>query len=110
MVIYADKRALTHHMPMIVGPTPDFGVEFMDQIGGRDAQRSFDSLPDAAQEGFNVLLGRLDEQLPVRVAAHVLSEEIKAVLHVRNDCFRRREFKTSFLQELLDQGLDFSFQ
>src|ERR1035438_8557824 len=52
-------------MPMIVGPTPDFGVEFMDQIGGRDAQRSFDSLPDAAQEGFNVLLGRLDHQFPV---------------------------------------------
>jgi putative transcriptional regulator len=33
-----------------------------------------------------------------------------AMLHVRNDCLRRREFKTSFLQELLDQGLDFSFQ
>jgi hypothetical protein len=29
---------------------------------------------------------------------------------VRNDCLRGREFKTSFLQELLDQGLDFSFQ
>jgi hypothetical protein len=29
-----------------------------------------------------------------------LSEEIKALLHVRNDGLRRRKFKTSFLQEL----------
>ena len=46
----------------------------------------------------------------VRISAHVLSEEIKALLHVRNDGLRRREFKTSFLQEMLDQGLDFSCQ
>jgi hypothetical protein len=34
-VINAAKRVLTHYVPMIVGPAPDFGVEFMDQIGGR---------------------------------------------------------------------------
>jgi hypothetical protein len=34
VVIHAGKRACTHHVPMIVGPTPDFGVELMDQIGG----------------------------------------------------------------------------
>ncbi len=77
MVINADERALTHHVPMIVGPAPDFGVELMDQIGGRHAQRGFDCLPDAAQEGFNILLGRFDEQFPVGILAHVLSEEIK---------------------------------
>ena len=38
-MINAAKRVLTHHVPMIVGPTPDFGVEFMDQIGGRHAQQ-----------------------------------------------------------------------
>jgi len=108
-VINAAKRVLTHYVPMIVGPAPDFGVEFMDQIGGRHAPRGFDCLPDAAQEGLNVLLGRLDEQFPVRLSAHVLSEEIKAVLHVRNDGLLRREFKTTFLQKLLDEGLDFSF-
>jgi len=70
----------------------------------------FDDLSDAIQEGSNVLPGRLDEQFPVRISAHVLSEEIKAVLHVRDDRLRRREFKTSFLQELLDEGFDFSFQ
>ena len=71
---------------------------------------SFDGSSDAFQEGFNILLGRLDEQFPVRISAHVLSEEIKAVLHVRNDGLRRREFQTSFVQKLLDEGLDLSFQ
>src|ERR1700732_3836515 len=101
---------LTHHVPMIVGPTPNLWVEFTDQIGGRPANRGFDYSSDAIQEGFNILLGRLDEQFPVRISAHVLSEEIKAALHIRNDGLLRREFKTSFLQELLDQGLDLSFQ
>ena len=71
---------------------------------------SFDGSSDAIQEGFNILLGRLDEQFPIRISAHVLSEEIKDVLHVRNDGLLRREFKTSLLQKLLDEGLDFSFQ
>ena len=95
---------------MIVGPTTYLWVELIDQVGGRHAMCSFDGSSDAIQEGFDILLGRLDEQFPVRISAHVLSEEIKAVLHVRNDGLLRREFKTTFLQKLLDQGLDFSFQ
>src|SRR6202795_3575646 len=87
-VIDASERAFAHHVPMIIRPTANLRVESIDQIGGRYAMRS------------------LDEQLPVRISAHVLSEEIKAVLHVRYDCLGWREFKTSFLQELLDQGLD----
>ena len=57
-----------------------------------------------------LLLGRLDEQFPVRVSAHILSEEIKAAVHVRNAGLGRRKFKASFLQKLLDEGLDLSFQ
>ena len=110
MVIYAGKRACTHHMPMIVSPAPDGGVEFADQIGGRYAPRSSDDPPDAAQEGVDVLLGRLDEQFSVGILAHVLSEEIKTLLHVGDDRLRGRKFQTSFLQKLLDEGFDFSFQ
>ncbi len=110
VVIHAGKRACTHHVPMIVGPTPNFGVEFTNQIGGRHAQRSSDYLPDAAQEGFNVLLGRFDEQFSVGIFAHVLSEEIKTFLHVGDDRLRGRKFQPSFLQKLLDEGSDFSFQ
>ena len=110
VVIHACKRACTHYVPIIVSPTPDFGVEFMDQIGGRHAQRGFDGLPDAVQESLDVLLGRLDEQFPIGILAHVLSEEIKTFLHSGDDRLRGRKFQTSCLQKLLDEGLDFSFQ
>src|ERR1700681_1422749 len=83
---------------MIVGPTANLGGELIDQIGGRHSMCSFDGSSDTFQEGFNILLGGLDEQFPVRISAHVLSEEIKAALHVRNDGLLRREFKTPFLQ------------
>src|SRR6267142_4376373 len=102
-VIDASEDAFTHRVPMIVRPTANLWVELIDQIGGRHAMGIFDGPSDAIQEGSNILLGRFDEQFPVRISAHVLSEEIKAVLHVRNDGLRRREFKTSFLQELFDQ-------
>ena len=97
-------------VPMIISPTSYLGVEFFDQIGGRETQRGLDCSSGAIQEGFNILPGRLDEQFSIRIPAHVLSEKIKAFLHVRNDCLCRRKFKPSFLQELLDEGLDLTFQ
>jgi len=105
-MIDACERAFTHHVPVIVGPTADHRVERIDQIGGRHPKRSFDNLSDAIQKDFDILAGRLDEQLPIGISAHVLSEKIKAVLHVRNDRLRGREFKPSFLQELLYEGFD----
>jgi hypothetical protein len=51
-------------MPMIIGPTSYFGVEPMDQIGGRHAQRSFDVSSDAIQKDFAILFGRFNEQFP----------------------------------------------
>jgi len=89
------------HVPMVVGPTPNFWVELIDQIGSRQAKSGFNHSSDAIQEGFDILLGRLDAQFPVRVAAHVLSEEIKAFFHVRSDRLRGRKFKPSLLKELL---------
>ena len=109
-VINASECAFAHHVPMIVRPTANLGVEVINQIGGRHAMCVFDDSSDALQEGSSILLGRLDEQFSVRISAHVVSEEIKAFLHVRNDCLRRREFKASFLQELPDEGFDLSFQ
>lgn len=95
---------------MIVGPTSYFGVEPMDQVGGGHAQRGFDVFANAIQKSLNVLSGRLDEQFPIGILAHRLSEKIKAFLHMRDDCLRRRELQPSFVQKLLDEGLDFSFQ
>jgi len=109
-VVNALENALTHHVPMIIGPTPYFGVQPVNQLSSRQAQPGFNYLPDAVQEDFHVPLGRLDEQLPVGILAHVLSEEIKALLHVRDDRLLGRKFKASWSQKLLDEGLDFSFQ
>jgi hypothetical protein len=89
VAIHVSKRAFAHHVPMIVRPTANLWVKLIDQIGGRHAMCSFDDSSDALEEGSNILLGRLDEQFSVRVSAHVLSEEIKAALHVRNDSLRR---------------------
>jgi hypothetical protein len=87
-VIHAFERAFAHHVPMIVRPTANLWVELIDQIGGRHAMCVFDDSSDTVQEGSNILLGRLDEQFPVRISAHVLSEEITAVLHVRNATYQ----------------------
>src|ERR1700688_1785529 len=100
-VINASERAFAHHVPMIVRPTANLWVELIDQIAGRHAMGVFNDTSDSVQEGFNILLGRLDEPFPVRMSAHVLSEEIKALLQVRHDCLCRRELQASFLQELL---------
>src|SRR6266478_2866323 len=59
-VIDASEDAFAHHVPMIVRPTANPWVELIDQIGGRNALRSFDGSSDALQEGSNILLGRLD--------------------------------------------------
>ena len=88
---------------MIVSPTTNFRIEQIDQDGCRHAPGVSDGLADAIQKSFYVFLGRLDEQFPVRVTAHVLSEEIKALFHVGDDRLFRREFQPSFLQKLLNQ-------
>jgi hypothetical protein len=84
VAIHVSKRVFAHHVPMIVRPTANLWVELIDQIGGRHAMCSFDGSSDALEEGSNILLGRLGEQFPVGISAHVLSEEIKAVFHVGN--------------------------
>ena len=109
-VVHAMKNVFTHHVPVIVGPAPYFGVKPINQNSGRHTQSCFDRLPDAVQEGLDVLLGRLDEQFPIGILAHILAEKIKALLHMRDDRLRGRKLQTSFLQKLLDEGFDFSFQ
>ena len=68
--------------------------------------RSLDGSSDVLQEGFDILLGRLDEQFPVGISAHVLSEEIEAVLHMRDLGFLVGELQTAFLQEVSHERLN----
>ena len=94
-VIHAIERAFAHYMPVVICPAPYFGVEFINQVGGRPAQCGFDCFPDASQEAFDIFLGGLYEQFPIWVSAHVLSKKVKALRHVRDDCLRGRKFKAS---------------
>ena len=87
-VIHTGERAFAHHVPMIVGPTSYLGVEFLDQSGGRRAQRGFDCPSDAFQEGLDVLLGGFNEQFPVRVApAEVLYIQAKISFTLSRTCW-----------------------
>ena len=45
------ESTLTDHVPMIVGPAPNLGVEFLDQIGGRLAERGL-RFQDSLSERF----------------------------------------------------------
>src|SRR5260370_12103136 len=82
--IHASKGAFAHHVPMIVRPTANLRVELTDHVGDTHAMGVFHGSSDALQEGSHILLGRLNEQFPVGISAHILSEEIKALLHVPN--------------------------
>src|SRR5882724_6749088 len=90
---------------MIIGPTSYFGVEPMDQISGRHTQRSFDVSADTIQKGLAILFGRLNEQFPIGVLAHILSEKIKAFLHGRDDRLRRRKLQSSSCRNCSTRGL-----
>ena len=109
-VINAMERAFARRVPMIICPTPYFGVEFLNQIGGRHSKRGFNRSSDSIQECLDVFLGWLDEQFPIGVSAHVLSEEIEALRHLRDKRLRRREFKPSFIEKLLHERFDSSLQ
>ena len=106
----ASECTLAHDVPVIVSPAPDLWVEFADQIGRRCLKPGSNRSPNPVQEGLDVLPGWFDEQFPVRVPAHVLSEEVEPVCHVRDDRLLWREFKPSFSQELLDEWPNLFYQ
>jgi hypothetical protein len=59
-IISIFEGTFADHMPMIVGPTPNLWIELIDQIGDRQAKPGFNRCSNSLQEGFNILLGRLD--------------------------------------------------
>ena len=103
--IYSAKGTATHRMPVIVGPAAYFGVENKNQFGCSFRQPCSYGSSDVIQEGLHVLLRWFDEQFSVRISAHILSEEVEARCHVRDDCFHRGEFKPALAQKALDQQL-----
>ena len=112
-LIYVVKGFLAHNMSMVVGPTSDHAIEEKDQHSGRESIVSLHDLSNLLQEGFDILLGRFDQQFTLFagfVLAYILAEEVEPFIDMRDDCFLWREMKSSFLHELLHEGFDFVFQ
>ena len=112
-LVYVVKGFLAHDMSVVVGPASDHAIEAEDQYSGRESIVSLDRLSNLLEEGFDILLGRFDQQLmPFArlVLAYILTKEIEAFFDVRNEGFLWREMKSSFLHELLHEGFDFVLQ
>lgn len=58
--------------------------------------------PCAIQKDLDGPFGRLDEHFPFGVLAHILSEKIKAFIHVRDNRLRRREVQQLFRSQFYD--------
>ncbi len=108
-VVHFGKGLLTGHVPVIVGPAPDEGVELPDQIGGRSLGIGLDECAGFFQDGVYTLARGLHQDFAV-VRTDLLSEELKAVRDVRDPGLLLREFQPSFAQKLLDERFDFGFE
>ena len=83
-MIHFVKGFRTDHMPVIIGPSPNFRVSLSDQISGCGLLVVFDDFSDAFQKGMDVLSRGGDEQLPL-VLAEMLSEKIETILNVSDE-------------------------
>jgi len=97
-------------MPMVVCPSLDSGIKTRYQLSCGQRLRVPNNSPDTLQEHANALSRGLNEQLSISILAHILSEEIKAILYMCDDRFIGREFKSSFAQKQLDEWLDLPLQ
>jgi hypothetical protein len=74
------------HVPVIIRPTLDNGVKLGNQLTGRGSLMGFNNLSNFGQQGFDLLLGRFNQQLPL-VFADILSQEVEPIFDVRDGCF-----------------------
>jgi hypothetical protein len=112
-VIHGAKDLFADNMPVIVGPTSNEGVELVYQCPGIYRFIRLYDVPNLVEECLDILLRRRYQQLALftrLVLAHMLAQEIKPVLNLREACLLLREFQPPLPQELLDEGFDFVFQ
>jgi len=112
-LVYVVEGFLTHHMSVVVGPAPNHPIEEQDQESGREGIVSLHDLSDLLEEGFDILLGRFDQQFTLFagfVLAYILAEEVEPFIDVRDEGFRGFEMESSLPHELLHEGFDIVFQ
>ncbi len=109
VVLHAGERSLGDDVSMVVGPTPQQRVEFPDQNRCGKSTAVANHLPGFLQHVPYALSRWLDQQF-VSVLAHPLSQEIKSLGDVRDECLFFRESQSAFPEKLDDDRLDFLLQ
>jgi hypothetical protein len=99
LCVNAAEYLLADDMAMVVCPTPDNGIELVNQVACCGLLVGFDGRPHFGQECFDAFPGGFDEELAL-VLAHVLPQEVEALLNVGYPGFLWGQFQTPFTQEL----------
>ena len=98
---------LGHDVPMEISPPPDDRIQRFDQILLACGFRFPKDVPDFRQEGLDVLLRWLDQELAILVLSDFLSQENEPYRDMDDAGLLLRELQSAFLQELCDEGSDF---
>src|SRR5215204_1506554 len=84
LLIHQGKGAFARGMAVIHRPALDMLVQSMDHLPCRPAPRAAERLPDLAQERPHAPAGRFHQHLAAAVTADGLSQEIEAVVDMRD--------------------------
>ena len=96
-------------MPVIVGPTPQEGVQPVYQLACSQTAGTSDDTSGLSHDRAHARLGRLDKQL-VSIHTDVLPEEVEPLLDMRDDRLIRRKLKAAFSEEPLHERADLLLQ
>ena len=85
VVVGLGESLLATHMSMVIGPSSDDRVEFLDHLFLFCASHVCNRAANFLHKGCVVLLGWRDDQLAL-VFAYILSQEVEPVFDVCCDC------------------------
>src|SRR5947209_5386048 len=72
-IIHFHEGLFARYVPVIVCPTPDFGIELHDQVPGCRLSIFLDEFLDSGEKRLDVLLGRFYQHFSILVLAYVLT-------------------------------------
>src|SRR6266566_8078136 len=108
-MIHFGKGFFADHMPVIIGSSPNPGVQLGNEIACCGLLVGLDDFSDALEKGMDVLFRGLDKQFSV-IFTEMLSEKVKTVFDVGDEGFLLGKLESPLLQELLHEGFHFVFQ
>ena len=94
-MIHFVKGFRADHMPVVIGPSPNFRIKLGNEVSCCGLLVFLDDLSDALQKGMNVPFRGLYQQFSV-VLTEMLSKKIKTVLDVCDERFLLGEGQPAF--------------